>query len=84
MVQYRYLTYDLNDDNYPDALVQMNWCDKSGCVWLLFQGSVDGYRFRAALKGCRAHPDLPEYHARVAQSGGAVRLPAVEQIASMA
>lgn len=34
-VQYRALSYDLNADGYPDAILQMNWCDKTGCVWLL-------------------------------------------------
>ena len=50
-VQYRFLTYDLNGDNYPDAIVQMNWCDKSGCTWLFFQGSLDGYRFLGRMEG---------------------------------
>lgn len=35
-MQYRALTQDLNEDGYPDAILQMNWCDKTGCVWLLF------------------------------------------------
>ena len=73
-VQYRYLTYDLNDDNYPDALVQMNWCDKSGCVWLLFQGSVDGYRFLGRIEGMQGpiliSPNTTQgWHNLVVQSG---------------
>ena len=73
-VQYRYLTYDLNDDNYPDALVQMNWCDKSGCVWLLFQGSVDGYRFLGRIEGMQGPilvaPETTQgWHNLVVQSG---------------
>lgn len=50
-VQYRFLTYDLNDDHYPDAIVQMNWCQSNGCTWLIFQGSLDGYRFLSRMEG---------------------------------
>lgn len=49
--KYRAITYDLNGDAYPDAIVQMNWCDTRGCVWLLFQGSIDGYRFLSRIEG---------------------------------
>ena len=37
---YRAIRYDLNDDAYPDAIVQLNQCAASGCAWLLFQGSI--------------------------------------------
>lgn len=37
--QYRYVKADLNGDGSLDALVEMNWCDKSGCVWLVLQGN---------------------------------------------
>ncbi len=37
--------YDLNDDGYKDALVLLNWCNKQGCVALIFSGGPDGYSF---------------------------------------
>ena len=49
--QYRAVRYDLNDDAYPDAIVQLNRCDANGCAWLLFQGSIDGYRLLGRLEG---------------------------------
>ena len=51
---YRAIRYDLNDDAYPDAIVQLNQCAASGCAWLLFQGSLDGYRFLGRLEGLRS------------------------------
>jgi putative lipoprotein len=73
-VQYRALSYDLNADGYPDAVVQMNWCDKTGCVWLLFQGSLDGYRFLSRLEGIQSPlliaPERSQgWHDLVVQSG---------------
>ncbi|MBP8065817.1 MAG: hypothetical protein KAY36_06265 [Aeromonadaceae bacterium] len=73
-VQYRALSYDLNADGYPDAILQMNWCDKTGCVWLLFQGSLDGYRFLSRLEGIQSPlliaPERSQgWHDLVVQSG---------------
>jgi putative lipoprotein len=73
-VQYRAIRYDLNGDGHPDAIVQMNWCDKTGCVWLLFQGSVDGYRFLSRLEGVQsplliAPTRHKSWHDLVVQSG---------------
>lgn len=37
--------YDLNGDGIDDAIVQLNWCSKQGCVLLVFQGTAKGYQF---------------------------------------
>lgn len=49
--QYRYVKTDLNGDGSIDALVEMNWCDKSGCVWLVLQGNSGQYQQVARLEG---------------------------------
>jgi len=47
---YRYGLLDLNGDGRPEALVQMNWCRGGQCVWLIFQGEAQGYRFAARIE----------------------------------
>lgn len=37
--------YDLNGDGIDDALVQLNWCSKQGCVLLVMEGTGKGYEF---------------------------------------
>jgi uncharacterized membrane protein len=49
--QYRYAKADLNGDGAVDALVQMNWCDKSGCVWLVLQGKEGQFQQVGRLEG---------------------------------
>ena len=49
--QYRYVKADLNGDGAVDALVQMNWCDKSGCVWLVLQGKDGQFQQVGRLEG---------------------------------
>ena len=49
--QYRYVKADLNGDGAVDALVQMNWCDKSGCVWLVLQGTDGQFQQVSRLEG---------------------------------
>ncbi len=49
--QYRYVKADLNGDGSLDALVEMNWCDKSGCVWLVLQGNNGQYQQVGRLEG---------------------------------
>jgi putative lipoprotein len=34
-----------------DALVEMNWCDKSGCVWLVLQGKDGQFQQVGRLEG---------------------------------
>jgi putative lipoprotein len=49
--QYRYVKADLNGDGTLDALVEMNWCDKSGCVWMVLQGKEGQFQQVARLEG---------------------------------
>ena len=49
--QYRYVKTDLNGDGSIDALVEMNWCDKSGCIWLVLQGNNGQYQQVGRLEG---------------------------------
>lgn len=48
--RYRYGLLDLNGDGRPEALVQMNWCSAGQCIWLIFQGQSQGYRFAARIE----------------------------------
>lgn len=49
--QYRYVKADLNGDGSLDALAEMNWCDKSGCVWLVLQGKEGQFQQVGRLEG---------------------------------
>ncbi|MFB0975191.1 MAG: hypothetical protein QMB71_03620 [Tolumonas sp.] len=49
--QYRYVKTDLNGDGSVDALIEMNWCDKSGCIWLVLQGNNGQYQVTGRLEG---------------------------------
>ncbi|WP_409421605.1 hypothetical protein ABHF91_00755 [Pseudaeromonas sp. ZJS20] len=62
---YRYGLLDLNGDGRPEALVQMNWCSGGQCVWLIFQGQSQGYRFAARIEALAA----PFYVASHTQRG---------------
>ncbi len=49
--QYRYAKADLNGDGQLDALVQLNWCDQTGCQWLVLQGNAGQYQQVGQLEG---------------------------------
>lgn len=49
--QYRYAKADLNGDGQLDAIVQLNWCDQSGCNWLVLQGNAGQYQQVGHLEG---------------------------------
>jgi len=48
--------YDLNGDGIEDAIVLLDWCSKSGCEMLIFEGSQQGYRFSSRVS--RVQPPL--------------------------
>ncbi len=49
--QYRYAKADLNGDGQLDAIVQLNWCDQTGCNWLVLQGNAGQYQQVGHLEG---------------------------------
>ncbi|MCW8994293.1 MAG: hypothetical protein OQK77_00620, partial [Psychromonas sp.] len=43
------VSYDLNGDGIKDAIVLLDWCAKSGCEMLIFEGHKNGYRFSSRV-----------------------------------
>ncbi len=46
--------YDLNGDGIKDAIVLLDWCSKSGCEMLIFEGRENGYRFSSRVSRIHA------------------------------
>ena len=47
---YRWLTYDLNGDDNPELLVQMDWCHREDCTLLIFKNEQHQWQFNSRLK----------------------------------
>ncbi len=47
--QYRWLTYDLNDDAQQELLVQLDWCGSGGCTLLVFENHQESWRFNSRI-----------------------------------
>lgn len=47
--QYRWLKYDLNGDEQPELLVQLNWCSSAGCTLLIFEQQQQQWRFNSRI-----------------------------------
>ncbi|CAM3097712.1 COG3650 family protein [Vibrio mytili] len=47
--QYRWLTYDLNDDGQQELLVQLDWCGSGGCTLLIFENYEQAWRFNSRI-----------------------------------
>lgn len=47
---YRWLTYDLNGDDNPELLVQMDWCHQADCTLLIFKNEQHQWQFNSRLK----------------------------------
>ncbi len=48
------VNYDLNGDGIKDAIVFLDWCSKSGCEMLIFEGKDGGYRFASRVSQVKA------------------------------
>ncbi|WP_019616249.1 hypothetical protein [Psychromonas ossibalaenae] len=46
--------FDLNGDGIKDAVVLLDWCSKSGCEMLIFEGTEKGYRFSSRVSRIQA------------------------------
>ncbi|MGL6170681.1 MAG: COG3650 family protein [Vibrio sp.] len=47
--QYRWLEYDLNGDEQPELLVQLDWCGTGGCTLLIFEQHQQQWRFNSRM-----------------------------------
>ncbi|EGR0592835.1 COG3650 family protein [Vibrio cholerae] len=47
--QYRWLKYDLNGDEQPELLVQLDWCGTGGCTLLIFDQHNQQWRFNSRI-----------------------------------
>ncbi|HCZ9591931.1 TPA: hypothetical protein O4H86_003421, partial [Vibrio cholerae] len=47
--QYRWLKYDLNGDEQPELLVQLDWCGTGGCTLLIFDQHNQLWRFNSRI-----------------------------------
>lgn len=47
--RYRWLTYDLNGDNQPELLVQLDWCGSGGCTLLIFANDKQQWQFNSRI-----------------------------------
>ncbi|EEW07458.1 COG3650 family protein [Vibrio mimicus] len=47
--QYRWLKYDLNGDEQPELLVQLDWCGTGGCTLLIFEQQNQQWRFNSRV-----------------------------------
>ncbi|MGB5444420.1 MAG: hypothetical protein WBM99_02845, partial [Psychromonas sp.] len=48
------VNYDLNGDGREDAIVFLDWCSRSGCEMLIFEGKDGGYRFASRVSQVKA------------------------------
>lgn len=47
--QYRWLKYDLNGDEQPELLVQLDWCGTGGCTLLIFEQQNQQWQFNSRI-----------------------------------
>ncbi|CAE6886146.1 hypothetical protein ACOMICROBIO_GDFFDHBD_00559 [Vibrio sp. B1REV9] len=47
--QYRWLTYDLNDDGNEELLIQLDWCGSGGCTLLVFENDEKTWVFNSRI-----------------------------------
>ncbi|MCY9805273.1 hypothetical protein OTK51_17760 [Vibrio scophthalmi] len=47
--RYRWLAHDLNGDNQPELLVQLDWCGSGGCTVLIFANNDQQWHFNSRI-----------------------------------
>lgn len=48
-VHYRWLKFDLNGNQTPELLVQLDWCHQAQCTLLIFEQHADEWRFNSRI-----------------------------------
>lgn len=48
-IHYRWLKYDLNGNQTPELLVQLDWCQQEQCTLLIFEQKAGEWRFNSRI-----------------------------------
>ncbi len=48
---YRWLKYDLNGNQHPELLVQLDWCQEAQCTLLIFEQKNGEWQFNSRING---------------------------------
>jgi len=52
--KYWFSEYDLNGNGRKDLLVMLDWCEDEGCVLLVFENSINRYKFMSRITQVQA------------------------------
>lgn len=52
--KYWFTEYDLNGDGHKELFVMLDWCESAGCVLLVFENQVEGYKFISRITQVQA------------------------------
>ncbi|MGC9421297.1 COG3650 family protein [Vibrio sp.] len=50
-IHYRWLKYDLNGNQHPELLVQLDWCQHTQCTLLIFEQKHGEWHFNSRING---------------------------------
>ncbi|WP_086981876.1 hypothetical protein [Vibrio aphrogenes] len=60
--RYRWLTYDLNNDQKPELFVLTDWCGSGGCTVLMFENHNDQWQFNSRITQVHTPIQVTNYH----------------------
>ncbi|OEF26101.1 hypothetical protein [Vibrio rumoiensis] len=60
--RYRWLTYDINNDNQPELFVLMDWCQSEGCTVLMFENHQGQWQFNSRISATHLPIKVTNYH----------------------
>ncbi|HBV76536.1 MULTISPECIES: hypothetical protein [Vibrio] len=59
---YRWLTYDINNDQQPELFILTDWCGSGGCTILMFENHNNEWRFNSRITQVRTPIQVSNYH----------------------
>ncbi|MGV3002899.1 hypothetical protein [Vibrio sp. E150_018] len=60
--RYRWLTYDINNDQQPELFILTDWCGSGGCTLLMFENHNDEWRFNSRITQVSTPIQVTNYH----------------------
>lgn len=60
--RYRWLTYDINNDQKPELFVLTDWCGSGGCTMLMFENHNNEWRFNSRITQVHTPIQVTNYH----------------------
>lgn len=60
--RYRWLTYDVNNDQQPELFVLTDWCGSGGCTVLMFESHNGQWQFNSRITQVRTPIQVTNYH----------------------